>query len=335
MEREMDFGTSRIIVTAVAVTLTAAGLIVWRRDKASFLLLLIGPVVGILGATSLGWDNPVHFGMCVIVSLGLSVAGYWVARSKPLSFSVAPSLVVGGATPMLTLWAFTVAGIRDQAGTWYVLMLPAGLVFGLAMSLIMHIGRVVLRDEASTIGKASYLPKDVIEERRIVLEMLSEGKVSPAEASQLLDAVGGRGVPADRLPLSSGTVGSLVGGIVVIIGWVMPWAYRYATVEGVVTRVGYEAGYHRTIGWLIVTLGFLPTLFACIPALDRHLRQGMLRLFLALIGAALAMSLLSLQSATALEITSGVVLCLVGFGIQVVSALKESGLFRAAKGEKR
>ena len=116
---------------------------------------------------------------------------------------------------------------------------------------------------------------------------------------------------------------SPIGGLAVGVGFMLPWArVRVGDITG------YQAGYHvGFLGWLILSLGLLPALLACIPGLDRFLRQSMLRLLLSCVGGAFAAALL-VTIVTRGSVPVGIIVVLLGFGIQILSALAESGLLR-------
>ena len=166
------------------------------------------------------------------------------------------------------------------------------------------------------------------EDRQAVLRMLADGKVSADEASALLDALGAPGTPGDRLPLSGGTIASLVAGVMIAAGFVLPWVR-----VNIAGMRGYQAGHHvGFLGWLILSLGLLPAVLACIPALDRFLRQGMLRLLLACTGLAFAGSLAVRVLAGRSFPHVGLVIVLLGFGVQLLSALMDTGALHRPPG---
>jgi hypothetical protein len=154
------------------------------------------------------------------------------------------------------------------------------------------------------------------QERAMVLKMLSEGKLTTTEATALLDAAGDSLTnQPDRGMFSSGTLASIIGALLISIGFVLPWVSIH--IENI---RGYQTGYQvGALGWVILTLGVIPAILACIPALDRHLRQPLLRLLFAALGGGFALAIAI--NAAEHQGETGIHIVLVGFIIQLISAL--------------
>jgi hypothetical protein len=158
-----------------------------------------------------------------------------------------------------------------------------------------------------------------VEERQAVVRMMLGGKITSAEATRLLNAMGVAQPAGDLLPISSAALASIIGAVVVVVGFMLPWAsVSLGDVQG------YQAGYNiGFLGWLILALGLLPGLLSSIPALDKHIRQGMFRGVLSATGIAFVLMLMVTTKAT---MGTGLFVMLVGFGMQFISAVGESGL---------
>jgi hypothetical protein len=218
-------------------------------------------------------------------------------------------------------------------GVSWMVLLAGLLVVGAFVVVLIVILAVQLGRKKGRAPRASASAEggDVEQERQAVLKMVADEKVSPEEASELLAALGQPRTPGDRLPLSGGTLASLSAGVLIAAGFVLPWVpVRVGDMHG------YQAGHHvGFLGWLVLVLGLLPAVLACIPALDRYLRQGMLRLLLACTGLAFAGSV-AVRVVTAGGLPGiGLLLVLVGFGLQLVSALLDTGLLRVPPGTAR
>jgi len=113
----------------------------------------------------------------------------------------------------------------------------------------------------------------------------------------------------------------LLGCLAVVVGFMLPWVYvRMGEMRG------YQAGHHvGFLGWAILVLGLVPAVLASIPALDKVLRQGLLRLILSGTGIAFAVSLMINIGD---NMGAGIVLVLLGFVAQLLSAIGDSGLAR-------
>lgn len=314
------------VAGAVSLVIAAIGLIIWRRDRVHLLLLVIGPALAGLAISALNWQDPVNMGVLCVASLAIAVAGYWLVRWSLIGFSCAAGLVAGGAAPLLTMLILSIVGLWKESSAWPVAILPTGLVAAGILAAVMYAGRIGLRSEELG-GARKTAEKGEPGENRLILDMLGQSKISAAQAAELMDAVGQRAAPADRLPITGGIITSLIGGMVVVIGWAMPWSAGLMLTGEMVYHPGFESG---LTGWLVVVLGVVPAILACMPALDNYIRQGMLRLFLSFIGVALAASLLSMSVLKG-QPSPAISLCVLGFGVQVAGALKESGLIRRGR----
>ncbi len=324
----------QLIIGGISILIALAALVVWRKERASLLLLLIGPLMGLLAAGSLGWESIGSWGLASAVCLAIASMGYWAARSRLFAFSQATALIVGGLAIVGALSAVIILDLVREEDFWFLFSLPLGLM---GTFLICALGNLFWNALAyQGVAPAAPQGEQKIAEKKIILDMLARDKISAAEATELLDALGREETPADRLPLTSGIIASLAGGVVIVIGWVMPCSYmplpmlvRYSHVDVMEEATVYFAGYHLGLhGWLILVLGVVPAILACIPALDIHLRQSMLRLFMALIGAAFTVALLSMSLRQGAP-SVGPIMSLFGFIIQVTGALNESRLIKA------
>lgn len=180
------------------------------------------------------------------------------------------------------------------------------------------------------------------QDRAMVLDMLREGKISGDQASELLAAIGPSAVPADRLPLTTAVVASVAGAVLVVIGFMLPWAY--VRLGGPMAEVAemfgrgllpfsgmggkpqiarlYLSGQHvGYVGWIVLVAGVLPAFFVCIPALDKHLRQGVLGIVIGSIGGAFVLSMLVRS-----PLGIGLWVAGAGFALQLSSAVRQAAL---------
>ncbi len=157
------------------------------------------------------------------------------------------------------------------------------------------------------------------EDRRMVMQMLREGKITAEEAQELLAALPAPYLPpADQVPVPRTVLASIIGGIMVAVGFVLPWAFIRMPMGHMQGQMqGHQSGYHvGAIGWLILAIGLLPAILATIPALDTGLRQGMLRAVLSATGLALTLAMLVKSPGG-----PGLWVCLGGFLVQLLSAV--------------
>ena len=166
------------------------------------------------------------------------------------------------------------------------------------------------------------------EDQQMVLGMLREGKVSGEQAAELLKALGPKTEAADRLPLTASVSGALAGAILVVVGFMLPWFHvRMRLPLGGGTQ-GYQAGYDvGYVGWIVLVAGIIPALMACIPSLDKHVRQGLLRMVIACIGGAFVISML-VRSPEGI----GLWIAGIGFAFQLFAAFAQAG-FTASRAQ--
>jgi len=184
------------------------------------------------------------------------------------------------------------------------------------------------------------------EERRIILNTLAAGKVSPQEAEELLKAAGARSPRVER-PAARWTMGFIAGTLLVVLGFALPWVY--------IDSAKLQAGYHQgALGWIILSAGVIPAILMCIPALDRHVQLAYLRLILAGCGIALISPRIPEIASWLIGLYLGLVfgggdeymivvfglgngfarsgpgifMVLLGFAVQFVSAAIQSGILR-------
>jgi len=168
------------------------------------------------------------------------------------------------------------------------------------------------------------------EERRIILNMLAEGKVSAQEAEELLKAAGAKDSRAGK-PVAQKTWWSFGGALLVALGFALPWFREGGAAFQVLA--GYEMG---ALGWGVFVLGLLPALLLCIPVLEKHVLMARLRLLLASCGLALIAYFLVLGVEGLMAPAGsgepkpgiGLFLVLLGFGAQFIAAAIQSGLLR-------
>ena len=331
----------------------AVVLIGYLYDRFS-LMSTIGAAVSVLLGPVLGWGAWHHPTPLVVLFLHLSmigIAAYMVFRSRWSGLSRHVAAVQGALSGPLTFALCVVlhCGMPVAGTQWFLSFLSLGVLAALVVGFAGWAWRLLIQVSGDVL---SVYPEDAqgaatTEERHMVLQMVADGKVSAEEAEQLLEAVGDDRRPGDRLPVGRSELATIAGAMAVIVGFMLPWAYvsiggtlPSAALQGIgnmpwpasrhVLHRAYQAGHHvGFLGYLILALGLLPALLVCLPALDRHLRQGMLRFVVAATGGAFVVSLVA-------RCPQGIGLwvCLVGFGVQILSALRQAGMWQQAQGGK-
>lgn len=126
------------------------------------------------------------------------------------------------------------------------------------------------------------------EERKIILDMVRSGKITESEGAALLDAVDRKSPGQPKAARRSGNAGLIVGTLLCIVGFVMPWAHVH--MMGI---HGYQAGHQvGAIGWIILLLALVPVALVCIPPLGATVNTALARVIASAIGGILAGGLL-------------------------------------------
>jgi len=262
---------------------------------------------------------------------GLVVVGWLAFRFRRKLFGAsgrraAPYVGAAAVVGALLLLSPVILGTRHGVHGRAVLVIGPILVVILG-ALVIGVTRWMKRRPAPPGGAAGRGPTpgaaaDVSEERRMVLRMVAEGKLSADDATGLLDAVGADRSPGDARPFGAGTRESVVGALIIVVGFLLPWAH--VTLGGV---RGYQSGMNvGWIGWVILLVGVAPAILACFPALERHVRQGLLRFIFAAMGSGFLLSMAVPMVSRGQMPGIGLCMCIMGFGVQVVNAAGQIGL---------
>ncbi len=320
----------------IAVVVIMYVCIAFRRDRAPY-LVFIGPLLGVTTLWSLGMDELEWLVLLFLETSTAGMVGYTLFRWKRVGYGPIASAVAGIANSVIVMPALVPFGYRmvQERGLWVFALMPASVVTALLLLLLVAGIRWFVRALARASDGWLQQPlagTDASEDdRRRVLAMVAEGKVSAEEGTQLLEAMGEPATPCDRLPIRPGTLASVVGALLIVVGFMLPWNHISVKIEGPfrTSISGYQMGYSvGFLGWLILCLGLLPGLLACITALDPHLRQGMVRLLLSALGLAFTVSLIVTVWIGGYLLTLGLYFALIGFLVQLLSALVDSRLIR-------
>ncbi len=318
-----------VLLAVISSAIVIAGNIIWRRDRWPLILCLGAVIPVIIARTAWSWDEAEILGLLFLEAWAGGMIAYAALRIL-LRFSPPAAWIGSIANGILLPALLHVLGIapRHEHSLKVLGVLPIILLGTIV--IIVLIGWVIR--EIVRAAKSAPVPRSdegaepatSEEERRLILQMTADGKISSQEAAELSRALGANNRPGDRLPMTSAVRASIVGGLAVVIGFMLPWGS--VRILGVIQ--GHQAGYHvGFLGWLILSLGLMPAILACIPALDKHLRQGLLRLIFSATGIAFVLSL-AFSIVTGKRFPGiGLWLGSLGFGIQIVSALAQSGLW--------
>lgn len=216
--------------------------------------------------------------------------------------SIAVSLAVM-TIPLFFVGAYILTHTGLSQGTMLaIILLPAAIC---VVILIIQFFRWLLTPETEQ-------PAVNTGERSRILKMVEDDKISSNEGAELLNAMGRSDALRGRGGLSRLDKAILAAAALVIVGFLLPWAY--------IARGGYQAGYHRgPIGWTVLIVAMLSAVPVFVTPIKLLYKISMLRIFLILAGLALMIKeLITIKN----NLGAGLVLC----GIGLLLALLSSGL---------
>lgn len=310
------------IAGAVAsLVLMVGGALLWRRERFLVSVFAGGLFAAVVARACFRWDELLPFLAFFLESSLVGAVTYGLLRHRKAGFSPRVARCVGAAGAAVTPLLLAALGrsFFTEQGLWMVAVVPSSLLVAPLVLLVACTARAAYRgapEEAVRRSEANG------QERQAVLKMVADGKVSPEEASELLGALGQPDAAGATSAASVITLAHLAGAVMIATGFVLPWVFvQIGPVHG------YQAGHNvGALGWIVLSLGLLPAVLACIPALDGHLGHGTLRLLLAATGLAFAVSLAVPIVAGGRFPGIGLILVLLGFAVQVPSALLDTGL---------
>ncbi len=147
------------------------------------------------------------------------------------------------------------------------------------------------------------------EERQRILEMVDQGKISPAESTELLETLGKSSALRGEDKFSRPDIVILIAVALVVLGFFLPWMYLG---DGM-----YQSGSHvGAIGWAVLIIAVALAVFVFVTPRNMLYKISMLQIFLTLIGIALVISLLLRAGG---HLGAGLIVCLVGFIVGLIA----------------
>ena len=146
------------------------------------------------------------------------------------------------------------------------------------------------------------------QERKRIMEMVDSGKINSEEAAELLDAMGKSSALRGQQKFSRIDMTILVGVILVLLGFFMPWTY--------IGRRMYQSGSQvGAIGWVIFVIAVLSAMSVFITPKELLYKVSMLQIFLVLLGIALLVSVMIRGG-----VQVGEWVCLLGFILSLIAS---------------
>ena len=197
------------------------------------------------------------------------------------------------ATTILSIF-----GISIIVATSFIYMLPAAVC--LIILIVKFLLWLMLAPDDSKVNA---------EERQRILEMVDQGKISPAESTELLEALGKSSALRGEEKFSRPDIVILIAVTLVVLGFFLPGMYLG---DGM-----YQSGSHvGAIGWAVLIVAVASAVLVFVTPRNMLYKISMLQIFLTLIGIALVISLL-LRAGGHLGL--GLIVCLVGFILGLIA----------------
>ena len=147
-------------------------------------------------------------------------------------------------------------------------------------------------DDSSTVNSA---------ERQRTLEMVEQGKISPEEGAELLDALGRSSAMMGQDKFSRLDAYILAGISIAVLGFFLPWSIIAYGVS--------QSGQHfKAEGWAVLIIAILAAVPVFVTPKEFLYKISMLQIFLLLLDSALVISLLFRIP----KIGAGLTMCLIG-----------------------
>jgi hypothetical protein len=262
---------------------------------------------------------------------GLTLLVLWWARKPNIAVLIAVTVAVA-------MFLFVLFRIRcgEQPGygapptVWVIgLRLFAVVLAGVVLASILYlVWRFFAWLGAADPAGGAVNP----EERKRILGMVEQGKMTGVEGAELLDALGKSSALRGQQTFGRLDVTILVAVAVVTLGFFLPWVQL--TNQGVkitgellpsgvdIYRAGYQAG---PVGWAVLISVILAALLVFITPKDYLYKLVLLQVLSLCVGLALAVSVWWSVGA---NVSIGLVICVPGFGL----ALAASGMKLKALG---
>lgn len=151
------------------------------------------------------------------------------------------------------------------------------------------------------------------DERRRILAMVEDGKISTEEGAELLDALGKSTALRAQDKLSRFDILVMTGSVIVFLGFLLPWTR---------INIGYQAGYHvGAIGWAVIVIAVMATIPIFVTPKNMLYKISMMQIFLLLLGVVLVVVLLIQTMNTSYSFCPGLVVCLVGYILMFIASV--------------
>jgi hypothetical protein len=212
--------------------------------------------------------------------------------------------------PVVPVWAI---GLRLSA---------LALVAGVLTSILFLIWRIFAWLGSADPAGAAVNP----EERRRILGMVEQGKMTGAEGAELLDAMGKSSALRGQQTFGRLDIAILAAFLVTVLGFLLPWVQNSINVakinaglmapaaDVVVSAAGYETG---PVGWIVLVSACLGVLLVFITPRDYLYKFALLQMLC--FSVALA-GVISVWWRVGTDVMSGVIVCVIGLACAIVAS---------------
>jgi hypothetical protein len=242
-------------------------------------------------------------GTLILVTLGVATILFFLTR-----LHLRPGQVEAGQEYHVPYWAI---GMRAFA------MVLCGMVVGSIVVLVLRF--------FSWLGAADPAGGAVnTEERKRILGMVEQGKMTGAEGADLLDALGKSSALRGEQTFGRLDVALLVAMAVVTLGFFLPWVYlsdSAAMIAAGLVAAGapvYQSGYQvGPAGWAVLVSAILAALLVFITPKGYLYKLALLQVLSICVGLALTVSV---WWNAGTGVRAGAVICTLGFGFALIAS---------------
>jgi len=267
---------------------------------------------------------PNAYAFFFVAQLAIIMVAYVVLRSKTklkVLTSVCVSILVTALLTLLLLCLDTCTNIYAIVNYADLQEYVAGtLVAAVPFLLILMVQFIapLLREFAT--GQEPAGP-----ERTRILGMIEEGKITAAEGSDLLEAMGRSNAMQGQDSFSRPDIVILCGVALVVMGFFLPWVYVRISMPGMQgmrdifgQRSAYQAGYHTgALGWTIFVIALVSAVPVFVTPKNFLYKISILHIFLTLVGFLLGLSTLLRARG---HMGLGIIVCAAGFTIGLIAS---------------
>lgn len=161
------------------------------------------------------------------------------------------------------------------------------------------------------------------QERKRIVTMVEEGKISTEEGAELLDALGKSTALRGQDKLSRLDILVMVGAVIVFLGFLLPWiTVRDPQYPHNHTRYMYLAGYdYGAIGWAVVAIAVLGTILVFVTPKEMLYKISMLQMFFLLLGCVTVVVLLFQSFNKSNSFCPGLFVCIGGYALMFAASV--------------